>query len=250
MKHVIMEIGGRRFTGQDVDYMQANVGDLVSVILDYLSQQANHATPLVIFGVQFVDTGTTITASAGWIYWEGEVYEFVQPPSPIVQTGLTNVKLYRTEEADAVLAYKDAEDVRDIQVKKYITLGATSWVDANIDVADRILVADLAPLGTQGWQTLASNGDSTASNSQVSSSVFQYRKSGKKVELWGGLQCSSNSTLIVAATLPVGFRPSRSQYFTIGEILFFVATNGQITRVDSDATAAIYRFDTLVFNLD
>ena len=79
MKHLIMDLGGRFLVGQDIEYLQDNYRELFELLTTLLSGQ-DGTDPLALRGVQFTDTGITITASEGWIFWQGELYRFIPPP--------------------------------------------------------------------------------------------------------------------------------------------------------------------------
>lgn len=222
-----MDIGGRRFAGQDVEYMQENVRELTALLAELIGGSDGSA-PTVLKGVQFTDTGITITATAGWIFWQGELYEFVPPPAPIGQTGLVNVKLYRTFQSDAELPYVDIGTPVMIQKKNFISLEAASWVDANIAVDDRILVSSLALGGLQPWIEVAVAGAAIPGSTwTVFDSDFKYRKNGNRIEFSGSVNgfFATSSTIY---TLPIGFWPIISQPIYVNGQTLQVSTIGQI----------------------
>lgn len=140
-----METGGRYWTAQDVEYLELNVKELTGALASFAGDEWPFDTPVIISGVRFTDNSPGITATPGWIHFQGEIYQFIPPTSPINQSGLSNVKLYRTAEVDQALKYKDTGEIKDIHFKRCIKLDTSNAVDANTALlpADRISLSTL-----------------------------------------------------------------------------------------------------------
>jgi|GEM_PF-1534969 len=236
MKHVVIEEGGRFLIGEDVEFVQSNVKELVSALLDHLSLEASQSVPTIVTGVRFTDTGTTITATAGWIYWQGELYRFEPPATPIAQTGLVNVKLYRTTNVVDELPYFDDPDTpKPIQVERLIALQSTNWVDTNVLPEDRITVSALTRLGASEWENLA---DGTVIENGPAPSlfdcpdgVFELRINRDKVEFYANLRMTGNvpgNAENLICILPEKYWPRRIQEFYVGNLRFIVAPGGNL----------------------
>jgi hypothetical protein len=258
MKKLELSLGGHKYSLNDYEHLQNSFKELTKSLI----KSINGGTvdeKIILYGCVITNHGSgNYSHTEGAIYYNGIVYLVDALVSPTLFTGVPKWGIITTYGVDNPVQYRD-NSVHDVHVDERLKLynnaaseGLFEITDTSIKKLSDIVKADnkVSVLSDQ-WHYIGDVGEIPFefgwSNRFTSSTKVKYIKDvAGNVHVIGVLRAGTNITSNMAFRLPVGYRPTETNY--LSRVFMGYADGGSTVvlayaTIDLNGGVYIYRID-------